>query len=247
MILCVDIGNTATKIALVAGRRITRRAVIDAGANERALGRAVANVLRGRRPLNGAALCSVRPQATDAVVRAIVRASGLYPTVVNHRTPMPIDLAVRQPARVGTDRLCAACGALDARRRDAIVVTVGSAITVNLVVDRVFMGGVIMPGPGMSLAAMHTFTAQLPQLALAAAAPVRFDDTESAMRWGAVLSAAGGIQLAVDMLHQRARRCPVRFITGGDAARVARWLPHGWKHVPDLTLVGLARIVTLSR
>jgi type III pantothenate kinase len=197
--------------------------------------------LRGAE-LEAAALSSVRPRATDALVRVIVRASGLHPTVVNHRTPMPLAIGVRHAARVGTDRLCAACGALRGKRRDAIVVTVGSAITVNLVRDRVFLGGVIMPGPAMSLAAMHTFTAQLPKLEFDGPPPSRIEDTEGAMRWGATLAGAGGIRLAVEMLDARAGSQPARFVTGGNADRIGRWLPKAWKRDPDLTLLGLAVI-----
>jgi type III pantothenate kinase len=247
LILCVDVGNTATKIAVVRGARVVRRALVLAQANERELARACVRVVRGTRSLQAAVVSSVRPRATETVVHVIVRTTGLYPTVVNHRTPMPIDVAVRYPARLGTDRLCAACGAIDARRRDAIVVTVGSAITVNLVVDRVFLGGVIMPGPAASLTAMHASTAQLPKLDLDARTPKRINDTESAMRWGALLSSAGGVQLAVELLDRWAGRRPARVITGGDAPRVTPWLPRSWKHLPDLTLVGMARIARLTR
>ena len=75
MILCVDIGNTASKIALVAGARVTRRAVVPALTSERELARACARVLRGTGSLDAAAVSSVRPRATDAVVRMIVRAT----------------------------------------------------------------------------------------------------------------------------------------------------------------------------
>jgi type III pantothenate kinase len=243
VILCVDIGNSATKIAIVNGTRVVRKSVVSAKAPVREVAHACARVMRGARAIDAAALTSVRPDATDAVVRIVVGLTGQYPIVVNHRTPMPMRIAVRRPEKVGTDRLCAACGALGSRRRDAIVITVGSAITVNLIRNRVFLGGVIMPGPAMSLKAMHTFTAQLPDLDIDAPAPARIDDTESAMHWGAVLAGAGGVRLAVEMLDRRAGRRPTRFVTGGYAPRLGRWLPAAWKSAPDLTLLGLAAIV----
>ncbi len=245
MILCVDVGNTASKFALVRGTRVVRRAVVASDAGAREMTRACAEILRAARSVEAAAVSSVRPTATDAVVRAIAGATGLYPTVVNHRTPMPIRISVRNPDRVGTDRLCAACGAVGERGKSAIVITVGSAITVNLVRNRVFLGGVIMPGPAMSLAAMHALTAQLPKLDVAAR-PSRIDDTESAMRWGSTLAGAGGIRLAVVMLDGRAGGRPARFLTGGYADRVSDWLPNGWTRSPDLTLLGLARIARLA-
>ena len=245
MILSIDIGNTTTKLALVRGARVASRAVVAADASARAVDQIVMRLLRGARDLDGAAVCSVRPAATDGVVRTVMRRTGFHPTVVNHRTPMPIGIAVRQPARLGTDRLCAACGALHGRRRDAIVITVGTAITVNLVRNRVFLGGVIMPGPGMSLAAMHQFTAQLPKLDLSTA-PSRIDDTESAMRWGALLAGAGGIRLAVDLLEKGSRGRIQRLVTGGDAPQLTPWLPAKALLVPDLTLIGLAMIARFN-
>lgn len=246
MILCVDVGNTAVKIGLVSKGRVVRRAVMASDAVERDVVRACARVVQNARRLEAAALSSVRPDRTVLVARAVSRATGLYPIVVNHRTPMPIEIAVRRPARVGTDRLCAACGAVGERGRDAIVVDIGSAVTVNLVRDRVFLGGVIMPGPATSLAAMHEFTAQLPRLDLESPTPGRFDDTESAMRWGALLSTAGGVRLAVAMLEERSGRRPRRFLTGGHAGRIGRWLPPNWQREPDLTLLGLSRIARYS-
>jgi len=243
VILAIDIGNTATKVALVLGARVASRVIVSADAKAGAVDHALLRLLRRVRNLDGVAISSVRPDATESVVRAVVRRTGRYPIVVNHRTPMPIDIAVRRPERVGTDRLCAACGALRGRRRDAIVITVGTAITVNLVRNRVFRGGVIMPGVGMSLAAMHHFTAQLPKLDLDRLAPKRIDDTESAMHWGALLSGAGGIQLAVELLEKGSRRRLPRLATGGDVPRVVRWLPANTLLQEDLTLLGLASIV----
>ena len=242
MILCVDIGNTATKMGLIRGARVASRVVVSAEASARAVDHALMRALRGVQNVDGAAVCSVRPAATEMVVRAIMRRAGYHPIVVNHRTPMPIGIAVRQPERVGSDRLCAACGAMRGRRRDAIVITAGTAITVNLVRNRVFRGGVIMPGIGMSLAAMHHFTALLPKLELGGLPPGRIDDTESAMRWGALLSGAGGIRLAVDVLEKGSRRRAQRLVTGGDAPRIAPWLPANTLQSPDLTLLGLASI-----
>lgn len=246
MILCVDIGNTATKLALVRGRRVASRVVVSAEASARAVDHALMRALRGVQNVDSAAVCSVRPASTEMVVRAIMRRAGYHPIVVNHRTPMPLKIAVRQPERVGTDRLCAACGAIRGRRRDAIVITIGTAITVNLVRNRVFRGGVIMPGLGMSLAAMHHFTAQLPQLDLEGPAPKGIDDTESAMRWGVLLSGAGGIRLAINLLEKGGRSRSPRLVTGGDAARMTPWFPPNTLLEPDLTLLGLAAIARYS-
>ena len=248
MILCVDIGNTATKIAVVAGARVVHRAVVSALASERELARACVRVLRGARSLDAAAVSSVRPRATDAVVRMIVRATGLYPIVVNHRTPMPIDVAVRYPARVGADRLCAACGAVGARRRDAIVVDGGfgdhgeSGRRPRVRGGRDHAGS---RGIARRHARLHRSTSRS---SASTHRPPSGSTTPSPPCDGeACCRRPGASKLAVEMLDRRAGSRPTRFVTGGDAPRIARWLPRAWSHVPDLTLLGLARIAGITR
>jgi type III pantothenate kinase len=244
MMLCVDIGNTSTKIAALRGARVLRSARVPSTAPAREVARAVVRVARAGEGIERALVASVRPASTARVVRAIARATGVAAVVVSHRTPMPLTIGVRRPERVGTDRLCAACGAVSGGRRSAIVVDAGSAITVDLVVDRRFFGGVILPGPSTSLAALHQFTARLPAIDFdrGPLAPRRIDDTESAMRWGAALGAVGGIRAAAAMLEAKAGKRLATVVSGGHAARLARLLPEKWELIPELTLLGLAAI-----
>jgi type III pantothenate kinase len=205
----------------------------------------VARLLRrvARDGIDAAAISSVRPQTTTAVRAMIRRDLGVEPLVVTSRVRLPLEIATRRPARVGVDRICAACGAIGERGRNAIVVDAGSAITVDLVLGRRFLGGLIMPGPQMMLSAMHRFTAQLPDLELGPGGPDGFDDTAPAMRTGAVVGSAGAIDAAVALLRARAngRQVPV-FLTGGHAQRLQKRLPSTWKYLPNITLLGLAAI-----
>ena len=82
---------------------------------------------------------------------------------------LPITASVDQPGHVGIDRLAGAVAANRVRdpAKPAIVVHVGSAITVNLVTaDGVFRGGAILPGLGTSARALHDFTDLLPHAPL---------------------------------------------------------------------------------
>ena len=244
MTLCVDIGNTSIKLANVAGGRVQRMQVLSSHAAAADIARAVSRV--APRGAARAAIASVHPQATDRVRRALVRELGHEPLVVTHRLHLPIEIATRRPARVGTDRICAACGAITGRSRHAIVVDAGSAITVDLVLNRRFVGGVIMPGPQMMLSALHQFTAQLPDLRIAEAKGAGIDDTAPAMRTGAVVGSAGAIEAAVHLMRLRAGKPVPVWVTGGHATRLRSRLPRGWKFNPHLSLVGLETIARLN-
>jgi type III pantothenate kinase len=241
MILCIDIGNTSIKMARVSNRRVLGLRIVPASAPAAEIARTVAHAARGG--ILAAAVSSVKPQSTSAVVRAIQRELRIDPLVVSSRVNLPITIATRHPARVGADRICAACGALTERKRNAIIVDIGSAITVDLVLDRCFRGGLIMAGPQMALSALHHFTAQLPDLKLADVRGDAFDDTILAMKTGALVGAAGAIEAAVALLQSRASRrgIPV-WLTGGHADRFQKRLPRSYKSMPGLTLIGLAAI-----
>ncbi|HEU4365418.1 MAG TPA: type III pantothenate kinase [Candidatus Krumholzibacteria bacterium] len=248
MTLCADVGNTSIKIALVEGGRVGHVVTVASGASARAVEAAARRAARGHTTPPASALCSVRPRSRATVAAALARVCGAAPLVVGHGAVLPIRLAVRRPATLGADRICAAVGALGARGRSAIVVDAGTAVTVDLVTDRVFRGGVILPGPALSMAALHAQTAQLPELDFEAGPfpPGGFDRTDLAMRWGVGLAAAGGIVAAVEMLRGRAgRRIPV-VVTGGGAGRLRPLLPAAFSFRPHLTLLGLDRVARLS-
>lgn len=162
---------------------------------------------------------------------------------------VPLEVAVERPDMVGIDRLLDALAAdrLRAAGRAAVVVDVGSAITVDLVSPQgVFLGGAILPGIGMSAQAMHTFTDLLPLLdmsELASPPPAVGTATEPAMRSGLFWGAVGAIrQLVERMGHEElgTASAPEVFLTGGAGPAVAKLLGPDARHVPHLTLAGIA-------
>jgi type III pantothenate kinase len=159
---------------------------------------------------------------------------------------LPLEVALERPDMVGVDRLLDAVAANALRRsgRPAVVVDVGTAITVDLVsADGVFQGGAILPGIGMSARALHEFTDLLPLVEedeLVAPPPPVGPATDAAMRSGLFWGAVGSIRELVARLGQRAGAPPQVFLTGGAGPVVADLLGPDAAHVPHLTLAGIA-------
>ncbi len=159
--------------------------------------------------------------------------------------------------------------------RPAAIVDVGSAITVDLVsADGAFLGGAILPGIEMSARALHRFTDLLPMVDtsdLGTPPPPLGADTVSAIQSGLYWGAVGAIRQLVEQLHKTAAahkaatggavhnaatvgraehkaagRAPQVFLTGGAGAAVADLLGPDARHVPDLTLAGIALAVKPS-
>ena len=126
--------------------------------------------------------------------------------------------------------------------RPAVIVDVGTAITVDLVsADGAFLGGAILPGIAMSARALHEFTDLLPLVdvsELAAPPPALGTATVAAIRAGLFWGAVGGLRELIGQLAGAER--PEVILTGGASPAVAELLGQSARLVPHLTLAGIA-------
>jgi type III pantothenate kinase len=250
MVLCIDAGNSAVKFCFFnrAGRqgRVHREALTGRRRNWDSV---VKSIVGDSTQLQGAVISSVVPKLTPSIACAVKRAVGRPPLCVSANLRFPFRIAVPRPATIGADRLCCAAGAIDVRRTSAILIDIGSAVTVDLVLNAVFKGGIIMTGPALSLRALAEHTEKLPLLSYRRPAAVRrqrFDSTESSLLLGAQMSTLGGIREAVRFLDHAAGRSLVKIITGGAASAIAQSLPGNWRREPHLVLRGLFRLWGLN-
>jgi type III pantothenate kinase len=159
---------------------------------------------------------------------------------------LPLRATLPRPDMVGIDRLLGAVAANRLRSvdRPAIVVDLGTAITVDLVdADGAFAGGAILPGIGLSARALHAFTDLLPELqmqALAEPPAALGTDTIAAMRAGIYWGAVGGVRHLIDLLARQLPRPPQVFLTGGAAPAVAHLIAPDAQYQAHLVLAGIA-------
>ena len=185
---------------------------------------------------------------------------------------LPLQVRLERPDMVGIDRLvnALAVNRLRDAGRPAVIVNVGSAITVDLVSpDGAFRGGAILPGLQMAARAMHEFTDLLPLVdtsELSEPPPALGTATIPAMQSGLFWGTVGAIRQLIEQLHKAATggraagrgdsstATPTRsaapthggnappqvFLTGGAGAIVAELLGPDARYVPNLTLSGIA-------
>ena len=163
---------------------------------------------------------------------------------------LPLVVKLPRPDMVGVDRLLDALAAnrLRTPSRPAVVVDVGSAITVDLVdCDGAFLGGAILPGIAMSARALHEFTDLLPQIDMAELAeppPALGTATVAAMRSGLFWGAVGSVRQLVEQLtgghHVPMVDDAEILVTGGAGPIVAQLMGKSARYIPHLTLAGIA-------
>ncbi len=159
---------------------------------------------------------------------------------------LPLVVGLNRPDMVGVDRLvdAVAVNRLRDPGRPAVVVDIGSAITVDAISrEGVFLGGAIAPGLTMSAQALHTFTDLLPLIEMAELIappePIGAITTE-AMRAGLYWGAVGTIRELMARQAERLGGAVQTFLTGGGGPAVAALLGSDVQHIPHLTLAGIA-------
>ena len=162
---------------------------------------------------------------------------------------LPLEVSLPEPERVGIDRLLGAVAVnrLRTATRPAIVIDVGSAITVDLISSiGAFLGGAILPGIVMSARAMHNFTDLLPMIAMDELAdpPAALGmSTVGAMRSGLYWGSIGAMKELIARLAESlpsSSAAPEIFLTGGAAPLVADFLNSSAKYHAHLVLSGIA-------
>jgi type III pantothenate kinase len=193
-------------------------------------------------------VASVNDAAAKQVEQLLAERGFGAPQVLQ-TTDLPIELNVGEPARLGIDRALAAVAVNRVRTSGtpAIVVSLGTACTVNLVsAEGVFQGGAILPGLAMAANALHQGTASLPLITpegFTLPANAVGKSTAEAMSAGIFWGMVGAIERLITALSRDEQRQPHLFLTGGDAPLVVEALEasgHRPRLMPHLVLSGIA-------
>src|SRR5206468_729350 len=206
-------------------------------------GRAAADLQKflGARKLEGAALCSVVPDATPVAVLAVQQICGVDPRELTNKTVRGIGINYPRPETIGPDRLANALAARKLFGAPSVVVDFGTAVTFD-VVDRSgkYVGGIIAPGLSAMTDYLHEKTALLPKIEIRETKAIVGKSTEEAMLIGAVHGYRGLIRELLKSLRSelKAPRLPV-IATGGYAQLIAAKLEEITAIRPHLTLEGL--------
>ena len=242
-VLTVDVGNSKVAAARFQAGRLQSVYRIDARRMDAAtLARAFTQVLdaAAATATTPVVIASVAPARTRVLLHALRKRRQKGVHVATWRDPWPFRLALRQPERVGVDRLANIAGLCAGGHRDGVVVDAGTAITIDVLRRGRFAGGFILPGFDLQLAALHAHTAKLPRLAMGDAMPASLGtDTASAMRGGVWwVTCAGAAAVATALCAGLAPGAPIR-VTGGAGAAIALALGDPGCEDPDLQMTGL--------
>lgn len=243
MRLLVDIGNTRVKWARDAGAGL-----LESGegfpSSATSLAADLDRYWHGIEPPSAVRVCNVTGAAVEAVLNGWTAARWqLAPTWVRSAaTAHGIVNAYADPSRLGADRWVAMIGARFLFGLPVCVVSLGTAVTIDLV-DAAghHRGGLIAPGLQLMKDSLLAKTGGIWPEAVEDPSGFWGQDTGTCLDSGVSQMTAALIERAVARATVDLGEKPVLALTGGDATRVSPLLSIRHEPMPDLVLQGLAR------
>ena len=169
MILALDIGNTNVVLGCIADGEIlfTERMATDSGKTELDYAISLKMVLELREikvsEITGAIIGSVVPPVTSLMREAIRKVTGQEALVVNVDMNIGLEVLMDNPSSVGTDLIVGAVAGINRYPVPLILIDMGTATTICVVNEnKQYIGGMILPGIGVSMNSLTSRTAQLP-------------------------------------------------------------------------------------
>ena len=254
MLLAVDVGNTQTHFGTFRGDELVehwRFATVTESTGDE-----IGMVLRNLLELRGIGLADISASIVSSTVPALAPqwlAMGeryLGHEMLNVGPGLKTGMALRydNPREIGADRLANAVAIRERYGGPAVCVDFGTSVNFDIVgSDGDFLGGVLVPGVEISLAALTSRGAKLPNIDLEAPRTVIGKSTVDAIRSGVVYGFAGAIDGILRRLLDELGDETDVIATGGLAGAIVPFTEHIDEVDDLLTLTGLRLLYERNR
>ena len=249
MNLCIDQGNSRTKVALMTdeGKMINHFIY-------KQFSSADVERLFELYDITASIISSV-VNIEAAVVNSLHRHSQHF-VLFDHNTPVPIVNKYETPQTLGQDRLAAAVGAKSlCPNENLLIIDAGSAITYDFVTaEGEYMGGNIAPGLKMRFTMLHRMTKKLPLVEAEEKEliPLFGKNTRDAIAAGVIRGVAYEVKGYMRTLHEKMPHFRT-YLTGGHASyvlnnvRTSRSEEREIYYEKNLVLIGLNEILIFNK
>jgi len=184
---------------------------------------------------------SVSLKQTNFIRQLIDETLGEKILLIGKNIPLPMDLSVDEPEKVGSDRIIAAAAAYAVVEDAVVVADFGTAVTIDLVDEKgIFLGGAICPGFEISAKALKENAAQLPKINVTKPKTPYGKTTKQAINCGLYYSAIGTLEEVIRRYAEKIGRWPQTVITGAAAKIIKDDCQFIDSYVPNLVIKGIA-------
>lgn len=189
--------------------------------------------------IKGAIVSSVNPKVTDYLIGAIEEVFNVLPIVVDKNIYMDLDISRYNLKLLGSDRIVVCEAGLELYKSPIIVFDFGTATTVNVVYNNVFLGGSILPGLHIGIEALAKNTAQLKKYNISEKVNLIGRNTEECIISGAVMGNASMVDGMVCRIKKYLNEEVTVVVTGGSSYIIVPFCEVNIIHEPKLLIKGL--------
>ena len=245
-ILCIDIGNTNLNYAIVEKMEVrdansfpTKRLKDDLHYIKEF------HTLIEKHSASAVSFCSVVPDLDSRLRSLLDLEIPIYQ--LTNQTLKGIDLHYPKPDEVGHDRIANALTAQEYFSLPAVIIDLGTAITLDVVSEKGYEGGIIAPGFQLMTRYLNEQTALLPELDNEALGSVKGSfgkSTVQAMQLGVSIGFSGMVDALLlhilNTMQDTHAKKPIVLSTGGSIANLTQDWIEKTQFVDHITLIGLA-------
>lgn len=240
-LLAIDVGNTYIHFALFRAGKLRVRFGVDSVLRGGSLGKTLKSVLNGLKGIDEAVICSVVPDMTS-ILSAVIRSElGVTARVVGRDVFVPVKNLYKNPKQVGQDRLVCAYAAAKIYGKPAIIIDLGTAITLDAVSGKdEYLGGIIVPGIQITTETLFERTALLPLVKFEVPKTLIGRDTKTSILSGIYYGYGEMIKGLISLLKKKVSSRARVIITGGHAELMSKYIKEKGSVIDrDLVMKGL--------
>ncbi|MBI9070022.1 MAG: type III pantothenate kinase [Melioribacteraceae bacterium] len=236
MLLALDIGNTFIKYGIYERNNLLRFTRVKHNRFN--------SINFNEFKISEVAVSSVVPKVEEEISKSVLERFNISPYHIDKNNTLGITLNYSSVTTLGIDRICAAVGAFYSSDNSSNIIyaDLGTATTINYVIDGAFEGGLILPGLETMINSLNLNTAQLPKVDLSQYNNFIGKDTPDCIISGIINSTICVIEKSVSQLNTRTKL----IITGGNAKFIEPHLDLEYEFIEDLVLRGVKKIFELN-
>ena len=246
MILAIDVGNTNIVVGCIDDLKTYFIERLSTNRTKTELEYAVdlKNVLDiyhiKKTEIEGCIISSVVPQITNIVKLAAEKILKKNAIVLGPGVKTGLNIMMDNPGQLGADQVADAVAGISGYSVPLILIDMGTATTASVVNSKKqYVGGMILPGVGVSLDALTARASQLSGISIDAPRHVIGKNTIECMKSGVLYSNAAALDGIIDRIEEELGEKATVVATGGLAKKI---VPHCKREIildEELLLRGL--------
>jgi len=249
MLLCIDIGNTNVFLGVYEGNKLVAEFSMTSSGQQTADEVVIKlmdvfNLYKlDPEEIEGVIIASVVPRLDSVFEKAIRKFFRITPLFVGPGVKSGIHIKTDNPKQLGADILAGAVAAYHKYGAPAIIIDMGTAITLFYVSEnKELLGGVITPGIRIAYSGLFSKAAKLEEVRAEAPASVIGKDTATCIQSGMVFGTAALVDGLIRRMKAEVGTNPAVVLTGGEAVIVKDHLEEEFIYDRHLVMDGLRLI-----